>query len=122
MEWLADENIPGRAITFLRSLGEDVLAVGEVAPGGPDREVISLARLQGRILLSFDRDHGDLIFNQSVAAPPAVIYLRLYPADPAALERVLAGLIDLGGAALAGMFTVVTADGIRQRRLPGANG
>lgn len=120
MEWLADENIPVHAIAFLRAQGEDVASVGEVAPAIPDQDVIALAREQERVLLSFDRDHGDLIFNRGVASPPAVIYLRLYPPNPAALERILAGLIVMGAQSLAGMFTVITSDGIRQRRLPGS--
>jgi len=118
MKWLADENIPAHAIAFLRARGEDVVAVREIAPAMPDDQVVALARAQGRMLLSFDRDHGDIIFKRGVASPPAVIFLRLYPPDPAALERILAGLIVMGGQGLTGMFSVVTPDGIRQRRLP----
>lgn len=69
MRWLADENIPRSAIAFLRSRGEDTAAIAELSPGIPDEAVIQVARMQGRILVSFDRDHGDLIFGHAVAPP-----------------------------------------------------
>ncbi len=118
MLWLADENIPGRAVAFLRRRGEDVVAISEVSPGISDEKVVARARTEQRILLSLDRDHGDFIFNHRVAPPPAVVYFRLSPPDPQAIENLLAGLIALGGKALTGKFTVITAEGMRQRALP----
>ena len=118
MEWLADENIPGHAVAFLRHRSEDVVAISEVSPGIRDEDVVARARKEQRILLSFDRDHGDLIFNRGVMPPPAVVYFRLDPPDPQTIENILAGLIVLGSVALIGKFTVVTADGMRQRALP----
>jgi len=117
MLWLADENIPGHAVAFLRRCGEDVAAIAETDPGIPDRRVIELAREQRRILLSFDRDHGDLVFNHRVLPPRAIVYLRLYPPDPEALERILSDLIALGDKAIDGRFTVVSSGGMRQRPL-----
>lgn len=118
--WLADENIPAHAIAFLRQRGEDVVAICEAGPGMTDRQVLALARSQGRTLLSFDRDHGDLVFNQGVEAPRAIVYFRLYPPDPVVLEEILAGLIAQGPTMLAGQLTVVFAEGMRQRPLPSA--
>lgn len=121
MKWLADENIPGSAIAFLHQRGQEVFSVARLAPSAPDEQVIQIALDRQCILLSFDRDHGDLIFGQAVMPPPAVVYLRLYPPNPEALERILSGLIELGEDALIGQFTVVTLDGIRQRTLPAAS-
>jgi predicted nuclease of predicted toxin-antitoxin system len=118
MKWLADENIPNGAIAFLRRRGQEVFSVAEITPGAPDQRVIQISVERQCILLSFDRDHGDLIFGQAVMPPPAVVYLRLYPPNPEALKKVLSGLIELGEDALTGQFTVVTLDGIRQRTLP----
>ena len=121
MRWLADENIPRSAIAFLRSRGEDTAAIAELSPGIPDEAVIQVARTQGRILVSlvsFDRDHGDLIFGHAVAPPCAVVYLRLEPPNPEILQALLASLIAMGEDSLNGHFTVVTETGIRQRPLP----
>lgn len=116
--WLADENIPSHAIAFLRQRGEDVAAISEISPSIADQQVLEMARAQGRIVLSFDRDHGDLVFNRGAIPPRAIVYLRLYPPDPEALERILAGLIAMGDKALDGQFTVVSPEGMRQRPLP----
>src|SRR5437867_2837269 len=96
MLWLADENIPKAAIEFLRERGEDVLAVGELSPGIPDERIVEIARAERRILLSFDRDYGDLIFGRALGPPRAVIHLRFYPPDAEALQHSLAGLIAMG--------------------------
>lgn len=119
--WLADENIPSHAIAFLRRCGEDVLAIAETSPGATDQRVLALACDQDRILLSFDRDHGDLIFNRGAVPPRAIVYLRLYPPQPEALEGILSGLISLGKDALDGQFTVISPGGMRQRPLPVAS-
>lgn len=44
MRWLADENIPGAAVAFLRRHGEDVVAIAHVAPGIADEAVLERAR------------------------------------------------------------------------------
>jgi len=118
MKWLADENIPNSAIALLRQYGQEVFTMVELAPGAPDEQVIQIAVDRQCTLLSFDRDHGDLIFGQGVTPPPAVVYLRLYPPSSEALEKVLSSVIQLGDAVLNGQFTVVTLDGIRQRIFP----
>lgn len=118
MRWLADENIPRSAIAYLRSCGEDTLAIAELSPNIPDEAVIQLAREHDCILLSFDRDHGDLIFGRGVAAPRAVVYLRLEPPNPEMLQALLAGIMAMGEAGLDGLFTVVSNTGIRQRPFP----
>ncbi len=118
MRWLADENISGQAIQFLRDAGFEVLSVAEQQPGVPDEKVIAWAREQQAILLSFDRDHGDLIFQHKVVPPPAVVYLRLHPPDPDTLRVLLGNILSAGTDGLIGHLTVVTLDGLRRRPLP----
>ncbi len=120
MRWLADENIPAYLISHLRDRGEDVLAVGESAAGVSDMEVLALARREQRFLLSFDRDHGDLVFRQGVAPPRGIVFLRFSPPSPESLIQVFGGLIALGEAALDGRFTVISPEGTRQRPLHAA--
>ena len=118
MRWLADENSPRAMINCLRALGEEVAAIAEIAPGIPDRAVIDLARNEQRVLLSFDRDHGDLIYGQNVAPPIAVVFLRVDPPELARLEQIARALATLSADMLHGYFTVVSRDAIRKRPLP----
>lgn len=118
MKWLADENIPSLAIERLRESGCDVLAIRDTSPMATDESVVALARSDDRIPLSFDRDHGDLIFNRRLSPPPAVVYVRIFQATPEALSALLIQVQRLGEATLSGQFTVVPGEGIRQRPLP----
>lgn len=59
---LANENFPGPAIRLLRERGIDVVWVAERMPAATDAEVLACARAEGRWLLTFDRDYGELVF------------------------------------------------------------
>jgi predicted nuclease of predicted toxin-antitoxin system len=118
IRFLANENIPQPSVLSLRADGHDVYAVVEQMPGATDREVLAVAASEGRIILTFDRDYGELLFRLRLPAPPGVLYLRFVPAHPEeAAERVLE-LLSLAALTLDGLFTVLDRDGIRQRRLP----
>jgi predicted nuclease of predicted toxin-antitoxin system len=122
MSWdrrlLADENIPSACILALREEGFDVEAVSVRMRGATDVQVLTAAREQGRWLLTFDRDYGELIFHRGLAPPPGVLYLRFVPESPDAPARaVLAALAHLHGD---GLFVVVASDGsLRSLAFPG---
>lgn len=114
MKLLADENVPLGTVTVLRRSGADVLAVAEVAPGATDEDVLRLGRTQGRVIVTFDRDYGDLLFRRNLMPPTGVLYLRFVP-DSA--EQLAAQVMELmaSGVRLDGWFTTVSGNGIRQR-------
>ena len=118
--FLADENVPRSAVAALRAAGHDVLAIAETAPGTPDEQVLATARDQGRILVTFDRDVGELIYVQKVPVPVGVILLRPAPLRPDEAVGRLIGLLERAekDLSLDGQFTVVTPERIRQRPLP----
>jgi excisionase family DNA binding protein len=64
MRPLANENIPGVAVSALAADGHDVVWVRTVAPGAPDVEVLAWAARESRILLTFDKDFGELAQNE----------------------------------------------------------
>lgn len=63
---LANENWPRPALSALRAAGLDIQAVAERMPGASDAEVLRHAAAQGRWVLAFDRDYGELVFARSV--------------------------------------------------------
>lgn len=114
---LADENIPVKAIEALRVAGLDVLSVREQAPGITDEEVLRLAVAQGRVLVTFDRDFGELIFGQGRTPPPSIIYFRIVPPDWREVsDRVLSLLVD--PESIYGSIVIVSRQGLRRRRFP----
>ena len=114
---LANENFPGPALRKLRAAGVDVVAVVENMPAAKDVEVLEFARTNGRWIVTFDRDYGELVFKRGVLPPPAIIYLRQepYPAERPA-DIVLALLSNPSLAE--GHMLVVSERGIRRRRMP----
>ncbi len=90
MRLLLDENVPLPSAYRLRQAGHDVAAVAEDTPGVDDQTVIARAISEQRILVTFDRDIGQLVYHHGMPAPPAIIHLRFRPRtleEPA--DRVL---------------------------------
>lgn len=117
MQFLADENFPSASTNRLREMGHDVAAVAADYPGASDEEVLTRAVAEARIVLTFDRDYGELVFRLAQPIPAGVVYLRFevrYPEEPA--ERLLE-LLDARDFSVEGNFTVVGRDRVRQRRL-----
>ncbi len=119
MKLLANENFPRAAVERLRARGWDVSYVVESAAGISDRAVMRLARREGRVVLTFDRDYGELIYKHRLPAPAGVVFLRLIPDAPEEPGEMVAALLDDARMVIAGRFTVVTREGpVRQRNLP----
>jgi len=114
----ADENVPLPSVRRLRVAGHDVAAVIESAPGAPDSEVIRRAADQNRVLLTFDRDHGELVYRGAGPLPPGVVYLRMIPGSPEEPADMLLAALLVSGLKLQGHFTVVGRHHVRQRPLP----
>ena len=62
LRFLADESCDFAAVRALRAAGFDVLSVAEALAGADDEGVIALALREGRILLTEDKDFGQLVF------------------------------------------------------------
>jgi predicted nuclease of predicted toxin-antitoxin system len=114
---LADENIPRPSILQLREQGHDVEAVAEFAAGMHDTDVLAHARDHEQILLTFDRDFGELLYRRAAPAPAGVIYLRFVPASPEEPAQVLQKLFAIEDFQLTGRFTVINREHVRQRPL-----
>ena len=69
MRWLADECIAASLVDFLRRAGHDVLYVAEHASSSDDIEIVERAVREDRLLLTEDKDFGDLIFRGGRMAP-----------------------------------------------------
>ena len=77
MRVLADENMRGPAILMLRDAGHDVLWVREERPLTPDPDVLAWATLEGRLLITFDKDFGELSQRRDRPAPFGIILFRI---------------------------------------------
>ena len=119
---LLDENFPAASTKLLRAAGLslDVASMSELAPGSSDAEVLARAVQEGRVVVTFDRDFGSLLFLHSLPPPPAVIYFRLDPRSPEEPGKVLVELLVSSEVKLTGFLTVIERDFVRQRPFPKA--
>jgi predicted nuclease of predicted toxin-antitoxin system len=112
---LADENVPRASVLILREAGHDIVAVADTKPGASDREVLDMAVAEDRILLTFDRDFGVLVYRARVQAPSGIVLFRFVPTSPEEPSEVILGLLERPELELEGYFTVVDRERVRQR-------
>ena len=80
MNFLADECCDALLVAGLRRDGHDVLYVVEIAPGIDDETVLKMAADQDRILLTEDKEFGDLVVRLGYPAY-GIVLLRMNPAE-----------------------------------------
>lgn len=115
MNFLLDQSTDARLVTWLTKRGHNARRIGWDYPQGlPDHEVLAIAQREGRILITDDRDFGELVFRHR-QPHTGVIYLRLasysFALTTARLEALLAQHADRFD-----RFLVVTPGDVRERR------
>ncbi len=112
MRFLADESCDATIARALQDAGHDITAVRDISPRAPDSVVIDLARRDARILLTEDRDFGQLVY--ASGSPHCGVVLLRYPfAARTAIARALVELAAQKGNAILGRFIVVQPGRIR---------
>jgi predicted nuclease of predicted toxin-antitoxin system len=119
MRFVANENVSATVIGQLRAGGHDVLSVKETMRGQGDPAVLGRAQAEERLVVTHDKDFGELAFRAGLPASCGVILLRLAGDNPDRDNRRAIEAI-LSRTDWAGHFSVVTDDRIRMRPLPGA--
>lgn len=62
MRLLADESVDGTVVARLRADGHEVAWIAEDAAGSPDDAVLARAFVEGVVLISADKDFGELVY------------------------------------------------------------
>lgn len=116
VKFLANQNIPRQSIQLLRQYEYEVYSISESALGVSDIKVIEIAQKSNLIILTFDKDYGDIIFKKGNPNPPAVIFFRDKGLNPMFAGKILLSIIAAGIIEFQNHFTVVEKDSIRQRK------
>ena len=117
MQFLANENLPLDVVEAVRKIGHDVAWIRTDAPGSKDRDILKRAVSEQRILLTFDKDFGDLAFQFGLSASCGIVLFRLQASSSAALATLVVTALQ-SRTDWAGQFSVVEAGRIRMRPLP----
>ncbi len=75
-KFLANENVPAETVNAARVAGHDVTWVAESAPGATDDAVLQLALTEGRVIVTFDKDFGEMAFRLGRKMTCGLILLR----------------------------------------------
>jgi predicted nuclease of predicted toxin-antitoxin system len=111
---LADEGVDAAIVARLRSDGYDVIYVAELSPGITDDAVLELANADERILMTADKDFGELVFRLRRVAF-GVLLVRLPGLPSASKADAVAQVIGEHGEEMPGAFTVLSAGLVRIR-------
>ena len=106
MKFLVDECSDPQLVYRLRKDGHDVLYITEYGPGLDDREVLDLAIKNDRLLITEDKDFGELIFRFKKEVP-GLILLRFDSKEKNDKINRLLKLINSRNSSLIGKYTVI---------------
>ena len=88
IKFLADENIPLKVVSNLVKSKIDIIAVAEKSARIKDEEILSLAQKEGRVIVTFDKDFGELVFRRKKETN-GVILLQVHPQTQEKTEMIL---------------------------------
>jgi len=115
MRFVADENLDRSVIQRLREAGHEVISVAEMEPGIPDEAVLASANSHSAMLVTEDKDFGELAFRRGLVHQ-GVVLVRLAGLPVAAKADLLIATLAEHEAELSGSFAVVSPSTVRIRR------
>ena len=115
MIFVADESVDGPVIRSLRQSGHQVLSIAESAPGISDSRVLARALYEQAILLTEDKDFGDLVFRQG-NPHFGVVLVRLSGLTPTEKAVIVVHHITNRGSDFEMAFSVITNPSVRIRQ------
>jgi predicted nuclease of predicted toxin-antitoxin system len=113
---LFDENVSRLLVDRSAALGFDVEWIGKENSGASDDEVLAFARREGRILVTEDRDFGEMVVRRQLDAP-GVVLIELDRLSGEAEANRAAAILVKHADRLAGAFTVIEPGRVRTRPL-----
>lgn len=115
MKIVADEGLDRQIVDGLRADGHDVVYIAELRPGIPDTEIFAEANRDGRLLISADKDFGELVYRNRLITT-GIALVRLAGLSPTTKADTVVSAIREHGDTLFAHFSVISPGIIRIRR------
>lgn len=114
MKFLADESVDKYIVDVLREMNHSVYYVVESIPSANDLVVLEKATTLGALLITADKDFGDMVFRQGWSTK-GILLLRLSSLDRTRKIEIVKYIIGHHHKELWGCFTVASENGVRIR-------
>jgi predicted nuclease of predicted toxin-antitoxin system len=112
---VADEGIDRQIVDRLRQDGHNVQYIAEMDPGISDEVVLNIANQEGALLITADKDFGELVYRQKHITS-GVILIRLAGLSPLQKAEIVSRGVNQHQNELPYTFAVITPGAIRIRR------
>jgi predicted nuclease of predicted toxin-antitoxin system len=114
MKFLVDVGVGRQVERWLLAYGYDVKAVRDIDPGMPDREILKIAAQESRIVVTMDKDFGEMVYYAG-RSHSGVLLLRLDEATGQEKVAVVAEIVAHYADKLTGNFAVYQRGRLRIR-------
>ncbi len=115
MKIVADEKVDRLVMERLRSNGHEVLSIAREFSSSPDTEVLSISNDEHALLITEDKDFGELVFHKK-RSHFGVLLVRLEGVSRSERVRMVCDIVLHRGKELANSFSVLTPGSLRTRR------
>ena len=115
MNFVADESVDQQIVGRLREERHEVSYIVETGQGASDEDVLEVAKWKGAILLTADKDFGEMVFRQRQVTE-GVLFIRLAGRSQKRKAEIVASAVKKHGGELLRAFSVITPGGIRIRK------
>lgn len=116
MNFLADEGVDRQIVERLRLDNHEVLYVAEIERSISDEEVLNRANEKNALLMTADKDFGEMVFHQNLITVSGVVLLRLSGLSSGRKARIVSKIIQNRGADLLNAFSVISPGRVRIRQ------
>ena len=117
MNLLADESVDKLIVDKLRQNGHSVLYIAELSPSIDDETVLHQANQNRALLLTQDKDFGELVFRQGLVHT-GVVLVRLAGLSPQIKATSVSTVLTNHEDELRGAFSVISPGRVRIRQSP----
>lgn len=116
MKFIVDESTGKRAAVFLDKQGYDTVFVGDEFEGISDTEIMNKARTENRIIVTNDKDFGELAVKEKKSSE-GIILLRLKIETPNQKIKVLGKILDNHKQRIQGNLLIAKEEKIKIREI-----
>jgi predicted nuclease of predicted toxin-antitoxin system len=114
--FVADENIDTDIIDILRKNGVNIISIAEDFPSIPDMDVLKISNNHEAILITADKDFGELIFRRGEISE-GVILLRIFGISQKQKARMILDVFKNHLTEFSGSFTVINKNKVRVKKM-----